>query len=189
MSTKISLPEDEKNESKYQCKVCSKKYNLRCSLWRHNQKCKKVDEVDDLVVVLESMIKKIHQQSNNNNITNVLEIIMHQRHCSKDRTHKLPWDHCFTCDKYFSTQSNMNRHLQSNSHLSRSSYEDEVDKECKHQCKVCYKKYNLQSSLWRHNQKCKKVDDVVLLKNKISKLENLLLKIQNSNLQITDHFD
>lgn len=85
---------------------------------------------------------------------------------------------CFKCNICFSNKSNMNKHMQSRGHLIRC-LPDDVENERKYQCKVCNRKYNSQSSLWKHNQKCKKEDKVVFLTKEIEELKSVINEMKN----------
>jgi hypothetical protein len=63
----------------------------------------------------------------------------------------------FSCDQcQYSTdiKSSFKKHLKSIKHVLYFQVR-EIDENCKHQCKVCNKKYLSQPGLWAHNQTCK----------------------------------
>lgn len=98
---------------------------------------------------------------------------------------------CIECSYFTNVNSNINRHKLSRNHLLKISPNVE-DPSCKHQCKVCYKKYTSQSGLWSHNKKCKgievpvenacdKIQTIPELCNKIDKLESIILEMANTH--------
>ena len=69
--------------------------------------------------------------------------------------------------------------------------QDDKNVICKHQCKVCNKKYLSQPGLWAHNQVCKPVTVAVLtqpevdLHAKIDNLERIILGMANKQQPTT----
>ena len=70
-------------------------------------------------------------------------------------TTKKPF-HCFQCNYFCSRNANLLKHFASKKHL-LNSQASEPDPNCKHQCKLCNKKYLSQSGLWSHKKKCVEV--------------------------------
>ena len=63
---------------------------------------------------------------------------------------------CVQCKYFCNQKASLKKHLTSNKHK-LNSVVTEKDENCKHQCKVCNKKYLSQPGLWAHNKKCKPV--------------------------------
>jgi hypothetical protein len=63
---------------------------------------------------------------------------------------------CIDCGYYCTRNAHLLKHFASMKHLTRNQIV-EADLACKHQCKICNKKYKGQSGLWLHSKKCKKV--------------------------------
>ena len=91
----------------------------------------------------------------------------------------------FSCDQcQYSTdiKSSFKTHLKSIKHVLYLQVR-EKDENCKHQCKVCNKKYLSQPGLWAHNQTCKppvvavQAPPVVDLHAKIDNLERIMMEM------------
>ena len=91
----------------------------------------------------------------------------------------------FNCDQcQYSTdiKSSFQKHLKSIKHVLYLQIREKDDK-CKHQCKVCNKKYLSQPGLWAHNQTCKppvvavQAPPVVDLHAKIDNLERIMMEM------------
>ena len=91
----------------------------------------------------------------------------------------------FNCDQcQYSTdiKSSFKTHLKSIKHVLYLQVR-EKDENCKHQCKVCNKKYLSQPGLWAHNQTCKppvvavQAPPVVDLHAKIDNLERIMMEM------------
>ena len=94
---------------------------------------------------------------------------------------------CAQCKYFCNKKSSLKTHLKSNKHK-LNSVVTEKDENCKHQCKVCNKKYLSQPGLWAHNKKCKPAEVVVAvltppetdLHAKIDNLERIILGMANN---------
>jgi hypothetical protein len=92
---------------------------------------------------------------------------------------------CVQCKYFCSRKGNLQKHMKSKKHELNS---QDADKNviCKHQCKVCNKKYLSQPGLWAHNQTCKPVTVDILtppetdLHAKIDNLERIILTLVNN---------
>ncbi len=92
----------------------------------------------------------------------------------------------FNCDQcQYSTdiKSSFQKHLKSIKHVLYLQIREKDDK-CKHQCKVCNKKYLSQPGLWAHNQTCKppvvaaiQAPPVVDLHAKFDYLERIMMEM------------
>ena len=95
---------------------------------------------------------------------------------------------CVQCKYFCSRKGNLQKHMKSKKHELNSQDTNVI---CKHQCKVCNKKYLSQPGLWAHNQTCKPVPVAVLtppetdLHAKIDNLERIILTLVNNNQQPT----
>ena len=83
---------------------------------------------------------------------------------------------CVHCKYFCSRKANLQKHLTSKKHQLNSQIA-EKDENCKHQCKVCSKKYLSQSGLWGHNQLCKPVVAALQPSAKIDNLERIMLEL------------
>jgi lipopolysaccharide export LptBFGC system permease protein LptF len=99
---------------------------------------------------------------------------------------------CVDCGYFTDVNCNIKRHMLSKPHLLKIE-PTKVDLLCKHQCKICDKKYNSQQGLWSHNQKCKieevektsVVQTIPELSSKIDKLENIIAELVKNQQQPT----
>jgi hypothetical protein len=74
---------------------------------------------------------------------------------------------CVECKYFTNIKSSIQRHMKTKKHIEQMTPRV-LDIECEHQCLICHKKYNSQSSLWHHKQKCLPSKDDV---NAISKVK------------------
>ena len=67
---------------------------------------------------------------------------------------------CVQCKYFCNRKASLQKHLTSKKHK-LSSVVTEEDKNCKHQCKVCNKKYLSQPGLWAHKKKCIALEPII----------------------------
>ena len=101
-----------------------------------------------------------------------------------------PTEFCCVQCKYICTRKgNLQKHMKTKKH--ELNLQDDKNVICKHQCKVCNKKYLSQPGLWAHNQVCKPVTVAVLtqpevdLHVKIDNLERMILGMANTQQPTT----
>jgi hypothetical protein len=84
----------------------------------------------------------------------------------------------------------VNRHLLSQAHLRKTKQIKviAIDRNCKHQCKVCNKRYKSQQALWMHNVKCNEPVKRCNLQEEINELKSLVVELSNNQKNsITNH--
>jgi hypothetical protein len=102
---------------------------------------------------------------------------------------------CESCDKFYSSRSSLcnhvkkfhNNNLQNNNFLTTNNNFSTTNNnflttnEIKtYNCKYCNKVYNIQQSRWKHEQKCKSIND----KNKDIELEKIKLQVVKEEKEI-----
>jgi hypothetical protein len=65
---------------------------------------------------------------------------------------------CAICNYSTTSNSNLTKHCLSGKHIMNMQPKQLFDPSKKYQCKFCFKIYNSQPGLWKHNLKCKKVE-------------------------------
>jgi len=162
--------------TKYQCKICDKKYQSRTGLWLHKDKCKRELEektlsnnIDRLESIILEMAKNQQPQQptiiNNTNNNNAMKV--------DNDSYKFG---CIDCSYFTNINCNIKRHMLSKQHLLKKN-PVQVDVTTKYQCKICDKKYESRTGLWGHNQNCKRETDENTLSSKIDILENIILEM------------
>lgn len=102
---------------------------------------------------------------------------------------------CVDCGYFTNVKGNIVKHNKTRRHLEKNQTKS-IDLECQYQCKICFKKYKSQSSLWSHRQKCKSLEatnmksDIGQLQDQVASMTLLMhemMKKQQSTYIITNN--
>ena len=113
------------------------------------------------------------------------------------RTEKMPADLqnkklfiCEICNYSSSKQSNLNIHLSTSKHLSRTKLNAEnaiENASIEYNCKFCNRKYKARNSLWYHEKKCNENETITITdssSNEFKMLTSLVLELVKSNTEL-----
>jgi phenylpropionate dioxygenase-like ring-hydroxylating dioxygenase large terminal subunit len=141
--------------AKYSCIECKYSTNHKCSIERHLKSKKHIEHIKPKILDITcdhqclGCLKKYNSQSS---------LWHHKQKCVplKDAiaTSKVKEEFgCIDCKYSTTNKTSMQKHLITPRHIEQMKPKT-LDIEWINQCLICYKKYDSQSSLWHHKQKC-----------------------------------
>jgi T5orf172 domain len=87
---------------------------------------------------------------------------------------------CSTCNYSTAVKSNIHKHLSSNKHLLKMTPQN-FDPLALFQCKVCNKRYESQSGIWKHSQLC---NDAILPAANDNNLRSTIIELERTIIEM-----